>query len=107
MKPGHPVKLGDRGAQPERTALAWSRTTLSLIVAGLLCVRFAPSAPGAAAAAAVVCGGAALLLRRSRAGLPARRQRVTAGGGAADPVSVLIMTGLVMLLAAVTVLFAF
>ncbi|GAA1823168.1 DUF202 domain-containing protein [Actinomadura chokoriensis] len=107
MKPGRPGGLGDRGAQPERTALAWSRTTLSLIVAGLLCVRFAPSAPGAATAAAVVCGGAALLLRRSRAGLRARRHQVPAGRGAADPVSVLIMTGLALLLAVVTLLFAF
>ncbi|MEU5989610.1 DUF202 domain-containing protein [Spirillospora sp. NPDC047418] len=107
MKPGRPGRLGDRGAQPERTALAWSRTTLSLIVAGLLCVRFAPSVPGAATAAAVVCGGAALLLRRSRASLRTRRHRVPAGGGAADPASVLIMTGLAMLLAVVTLLFAF
>lgn len=101
------MKPGVRETQPERTALAWSRTTLSMTVAGLLCVRFAPSVPAAAAAAAVVCGGAALLLRRSRAGLRARRDRMTAGGGAADPVSVLIMTGLAMLLAAVTILFAF
>ncbi|XRQ08912.1 DUF202 domain-containing protein, partial [Actinomadura welshii] len=69
------MKLWDPGAQPERTALAWARTTTSLIIAGLLCVRAAPSGTDAAAAAAVVCGGAALLLRISRAGLRARRSR--------------------------------
>jgi uncharacterized membrane protein YidH (DUF202 family) len=100
------VRPRDPGAQPERTALAWSRTAMSLIAAGLLCVRLAPSASGAACAAAVVCGAAALLLRRTRENLHARHGRMAAGGGAADPVSVLIMTGLTMLLAAVAVLFA-
>ncbi|WP_131739997.1 DUF202 domain-containing protein [Actinomadura roseirufa] len=97
---------GDRGAQPERTALAWSRTTLALIAAGLLCVRLAPSLPGAAVAAAVVCGGAGLQLRRARAALPRRRRRVAAGGAVADPVSVLLATGLTMLLGLVGLLFA-
>ncbi|MFB4310852.1 DUF202 domain-containing protein [Actinomadura sp. GTD37] len=100
------MKLWDRGAQPERTALAWSRTTLALIVAGLLCVRLAPAAPGAAAAAAVVCGGAALLVRRTRVSLRLRRHRLPAGLGAADPASVLLMTGLALLLALVALLFA-
>ncbi|TDD91399.1 DUF202 domain-containing protein [Actinomadura darangshiensis] len=96
------MRLRDPGAQPERTALAWSRTTLSLVVAGLLCVRLAPSAPGAAAAAAVVCGSAALMLRRTRMGLHARRHLPQ---GAADPVSVLITTGLTVLLGLVAILF--
>lgn len=99
------MRLWDRGAQPERTALAWSRTTLSLLVAGLLCVRLAPAAPGALAAAAVVCGGAALLVRRTRVSLRLRRHRLPAGHGAADPVSVLVVTGLAILLALVAVLF--
>ncbi|WP_067461514.1 DUF202 domain-containing protein [Actinomadura macra] len=94
----------DRGAQPERTALAWSRTTLALIVGGLLCVRFAPSTPGAATAAAVVCGGSALLLRRSQAALRNRRRRVAAGTTVTDPLSILITTGLTMLLGLVGVL---
>jgi len=96
----------DRGAQPERTALAWSRTTLALIVGGLLCVRFAPSAPGTAAAATVVCGGAALLLRRTRTSLQHRRHQVAAGATVTDPLSILIATGLTMLLGLVGVLFA-
>ncbi|MCP9954342.1 DUF202 domain-containing protein [Actinomadura madurae] len=97
------MRLRDPGAQPERTSLAWSRTTLSLIAAGLLCVRLAPSAAAAAGAAAVVCGSAALMLRRNRTGFRARRGLPE--GGAADPVSVLIATGLTILLAAVAVLF--
>ncbi|TDD73587.1 DUF202 domain-containing protein [Actinomadura rubrisoli] len=93
------MRPGDRGAQPERTALAWTRTTLALIAAGLLCVRLAPSSSGAAAAGAVVCGGAVLQLRRTRVSLRIRRRALPAGGGVADPLSVLIATVLTMLLA--------
>ncbi|MFD0691193.1 DUF202 domain-containing protein [Actinomadura fibrosa] len=99
------MRLWDRGAQPERTALAWSRTTLALIATGLLCVRLAPSEPGAAAAAAVVCGGAALQLRRARAGFRTRRRRLRAGHTVADPVSILLATALTMLLGLVGILF--
>lgn len=96
----------DPGLQPERTVLAWARTTLALVVAGLLCVRIAPSASGAAVAAAAVCGSAALQLRRTRANFRSRRHRLPAGEGAADPGSVLIATGVTVLLAVVAVLFA-
>jgi len=99
------MRPADRGAQPERTALAWSRTALALIVAGLLCARFAPSSPGAAAASAVVCGGAALMLRRTRIALGVRRDRLPRGGGVADPVSLLVATGLTMMLGLVGLLF--
>ncbi|MBE1534723.1 DUF202 domain-containing protein [Actinomadura algeriensis] len=98
--------LWDRGAQPERTALAWSRTTLSLVVAGLLCVRLAPSALGAATAAAVVCGSAALQLRRTRASLRRRGARLPHGRRIADAESVLLTTGSTMLLAVTGILFA-
>ncbi|TDC55094.1 DUF202 domain-containing protein [Actinomadura sp. KC345] len=101
------MTLWDPGAQPERTALAWTRTTASLIAAGLLCVQVAPSTAGAAVAAAVVCGGAALLLRISRAGLRNRRRLLPEGGGVADPVSALAATVLTMLLAVVALLFTF
>lgn len=100
------MRLRDPGAQPERTALAWSRTTLALVGAGLLCVRLAPSAPGTVLAAAVVCGGAALMLRRTRRSFHARRT-LPAEAGAADPVSILITTGLAMLLAGVAAALAF
>ncbi|MFI0409547.1 DUF202 domain-containing protein [Actinomadura sp. 3N508] len=98
------MRLWDPGAQPERTALAWSRTTLALVATGLLCVRLAPSVPGAAAAAAVVCGGAALQVRRSRASFHHRRRHLPEGSGAADPASVLLATALTILLAVTAVL---
>lgn len=98
--------LWDHGAQPERTALAWSRTTLALIVAGLLCVRLAPSMPAAAASAAVVCGGAALQLRRARVGLRHRHRRLARGGPIADPVSIVLTTALTIVLALVGPLLA-
>ncbi|WUH96947.1 DUF202 domain-containing protein [Spirillospora sp. NBC_00431] len=100
------MRLWDPGAQPERTALAWSRTTLALVGVGLLCVRLAPSTSGAAVAAAVVCGGAALQFRRTRVSLRARRRGLPVGDGAADPASALVTTGLTILLAATAVLFA-
>ncbi|WP_344589674.1 DUF202 domain-containing protein [Actinomadura vinacea] len=87
--------LHDRGAQPERTALAWTRTTLSLIVAGLLCVRFAPSPAAAALAAAAVCGAASLQLRRALRRHPGRRPGPPP---TADPVSVLLATAVTVML---------
>ncbi|MEW2358195.1 DUF202 domain-containing protein [Spirillospora sp. NPDC029432] len=88
------MRLWDPGAQPERTALAWSRTTLSLIVAGLLCVRFAPTAPSAALAAAAVCGAVSLQLRRTQK----QHVRRTSAPPAVDPVSVALATAVTVLL---------
>jgi uncharacterized membrane protein YidH (DUF202 family) len=99
------VRLQDPGAQPERTALAWSRTTLSLVGAGLLCVRLAPSATGTVLAAAVVCGGAALMVRRTR--MSFHHRRLPSRTGAADPASIMMTTALAVLLAAVAVALAF
>ncbi|WP_345019852.1 DUF202 domain-containing protein [Actinomadura keratinilytica] len=99
-------RLWDPGAQPERTALAWSRTTLSLLVAGLLCVRLAPSAAGAALAAGAVCGAAALQLRRARRTHRRRGRRLPAGAPVADPASVLLATAVTVLLGVIGVLFA-
>ncbi|HEY8480037.1 MAG TPA: DUF202 domain-containing protein [Spirillospora sp.] len=101
-----PERLWDPGAQPERTALAWSRTALALIAGGLVCVRVAPSAPGAWLAAAVVCGGAALLLRLGWTSFHLRRRRLPAGGGAAHPGPVLATASLTVLLAVVAILLA-
>ncbi|QFG25361.1 DUF202 domain-containing protein [Actinomadura sp. WMMB 499] len=98
--------LWDRGAQPERTALAWSRTTLALLVVGLLCVRLAPSDLGAGAAAAVVCGAAALQLRRTGRSLRRRGDRLPRGRRIADAESVLLATGLTILLAVAGILLA-
>ncbi|WP_395108659.1 DUF202 domain-containing protein [Actinomadura sp. SCN-SB] len=93
--------LRDRGAQPERTALAWYRTTLALAAAGLLCVRLAPSTPGAVLAAAAVCGAVSLQLRRALKRHPRRTPHHLA-----DPVSVLLATAVTMLFAAMGLLFA-
>ncbi|GLW62552.1 hypothetical protein Arub01_07960 [Actinomadura rubrobrunea] len=98
-------RLWDPGAQPERTALAWSRTTLSLLAAGLLCLRLAPSAVGAALAAAAVCGAAALQMRRARRAHLRRARRLPAGAPIADPVSVLLATAVTVLLGAVGLVF--
>ena len=71
----HGRPLQDPGAQPERTALAWNRTTLSLVAAGLLCVRLAPSPGAAALGAAVVCAAVSLHLRRALLRHPGHRLR--------------------------------
>jgi len=38
---GYPLH-GDPGLQPERTALAWGRTVLTLIAASAICLRWIP-----------------------------------------------------------------
>ncbi|MBW8486097.1 DUF202 domain-containing protein [Actinomadura parmotrematis] len=100
------MTLWDRGAQPERTALAWSRTTLALIVAGLLCVRLAPDATAAGLAGAAVCAAASLQFRRAWRQHHRRARRLAAGRAVADPVSVLMATGTTVLLGALGVVFA-
>jgi uncharacterized membrane protein YidH (DUF202 family) len=93
--------LRDPGAQPERTALAWHRTTLTLIVAGLLCIRLAPSTATAAVAAATVCGAISLQLRRTLKRHPRHTRHHPA-----DPVSILLATVLTVLFAVMGMLLA-
>ncbi|POM24600.1 hypothetical protein BTM25_32310 [Actinomadura rubteroloni] len=100
------MTVRDPGAQPERTALAWSRTTLSLVAGGLLCVRFAPSGTAAGLAAAVVCGAAAVHLYRTRRRHAVRRHLLDTGGPVADPGSVLLMTAVTLALGMMGVVFA-
>jgi uncharacterized membrane protein YidH (DUF202 family) len=92
--------LHDRGAQPERTQLAWHRTTLSLIVAGLLCVRLAPSTTTATLAAATVCGAISLQLHRTFKRHPRQTPHHLA-----DPKSVLLVTVLTILFAVMGLVF--
>jgi uncharacterized membrane protein YidH (DUF202 family) len=100
------VRLWDRGAQPERTALAWSRTSLSLVGAGLACVKLAPTVLGALLAAVVVCAALVLQLMWIRPGRRNRFEQLTEGRSVADPVSILLATGITVLMAAVGVVFS-
>ncbi|MBA8949276.1 DUF202 domain-containing protein [Actinomadura namibiensis] len=101
-----PAPLWDRGAQPERTALSWTRTILALLVAGLVCVRFAPTPAAAGLAAAAVCGAAALQFRRAARQHHRRRHRLAAGEPVADPVSILLATAVTVALGLTGVAFA-
>lgn len=105
--PSDPARaLWDRGAQPERTSLAWTRTTVSFMVAGLMCVRLAPNDLGAALAAVAVFGLAALHVHRTRRKRRRRGLRLREGASVADPASVLLLTGVTVLLGLVGVVFA-
>ena len=92
-EPG-PAGLFDHGMQPERTALAWRRTALSMAAGSLVALRiFAPSlgpwavAPAvlAFAIAAAVFAASEIRYRRNHRALVARRDRdarVALAGGA-------------------------
>jgi hypothetical protein len=71
-QPVSPVRLFDPGLQPERTALAWRRTALSLTIGALIALRILPPVLGVWSIAAGLAGvaGSALIwilaTRRSR-----------------------------------------
>ncbi|MBT2551032.1 DUF202 domain-containing protein [Arthrobacter sp. ISL-65] len=63
--PGH----GDAGLQPERTDLAWGRTTLSMLVAAAIFLRWLPHHGwfvGALVAAAIITATSINLTRQRR-----------------------------------------
>lgn len=65
----NPPKHGDTGLQPERTDLAWGRTTMSMVVAAAIFLRWMPHHGwfvGTLVAAAVVTALALNLTRKRR-----------------------------------------
>jgi len=69
--PHFPVPA-DAGLQPERTSLAWTRTSCSLVVVGLLGLRWAGALGGSLLLVAVL-GCAAMLLLLAVTGRRSRR----------------------------------
>lgn len=71
-QPDTPVPLFDQGLQPERTALAWRRTAISLTIGALIALRILPPVLGlwsiAAGLAGIVSSAAIWIVatRRSR-----------------------------------------
>lgn len=69
MSAARPTSVFDAGLQHERTALAWERTAIASMVAGVLMARYAAAAIHVAAGAvgvAQVVFGAALLVWSAR-----------------------------------------
>lgn len=68
MSNGRPARIHDGGMQQERTALAWERTAIAMIVAGLLLARVGAELGTAFATpgAAQVIVGATLLIWAGR-----------------------------------------
>jgi uncharacterized membrane protein YidH (DUF202 family) len=101
--------LFDPGLQPERTALAWRRTVLSLLVGGLLALRVLPPALGAWSLGASVLGlalTAALWVLAQRRAAGVRRALADSGdppgGGLLLFLSMLVCGGAVLAMAYVT-----
>lgn len=84
----------DRGAQPERTYQAWTRTALTLTGCALLATRLTAGAGTAAVTLAALGATAALVL------VTVQRRRLRSGVLGPAPGSVAAMTGLTVSLAA-------
>ena len=98
--------LFDPGLQPERTALAWRRTLLSLLVGGLLALRVLPPVLGAwslvASALGLVLTAVLWVLAQRRAGRVRRALEDSGqlpGGALLLLLSLLVCGGAVLALA--------
>lgn len=56
--PRRPIPVADKGLQPERTSMSWTRTGLAMLVCAATLLRWSPAYPGLIAA---VIGGLAVV----------------------------------------------
>ncbi|WP_221584761.1 DUF202 domain-containing protein [Microbacterium sp. G2-8] len=90
--------VGDAGLQPERTWLAWSRTSSAMLLAGLIGVRWAETIGIVLIVTALLTSVGAVVLGATQR---SRSRRLLAGsrnGVAPPPSAVFALGGLVMLL---------
>lgn len=98
----NPPAHGDAGLQPERTDLSWGRTTLSIVVAAAIFLRWLPHHGwfvGILVAAAVVAALAISLTRKRRFrraihGIQQERMAPDIASAAAVSTSVVILAAL-------------
>lgn len=55
-----PIPVADAGLQPERTALAWTRTALAMMVGSMTLLRWSEAYPALVTAATVLLGALGL-----------------------------------------------
>ncbi|MFV0407966.1 MAG: DUF202 domain-containing protein [Propioniciclava sp.] len=103
MAIGPPV---DPGLQPERTALAWTRTTLSLLVVGVLMARMLTVYQTPVGPALILIGLIIVLVVRDQAGRHQRAVHAVAGRGSPVATVSVLSVGLGSAMLAVIVLAA-
>ncbi len=96
----------DPGLQPERTSLAWNRTSLSIIVGGFAGLKVLPSMMGNAGlvvALAVIAAGGALGIAAHRRGERGTSALVSGEGSLPDARLLFAMALLVAVVAAAAI----